>query len=44
MLVSSRPFYVLVKKKHLVPFFAEATPLGIKVEFRSEGFWLIRVG
>jgi hypothetical protein len=44
MLVPSRPLYMLVKKKHLTPFFAEARPLGIKVEFRSEGFWLIRVG
>jgi len=44
MLVPSRPLYVLVKKKHLIPFLAEARPLGIKVEFRSEGFWLIRVG
>jgi hypothetical protein len=44
MLVPSRPLYVLVKKKHLIPFLEEARPLGIKVEFRSEGFWLIRVG
>lgn len=44
MLVPSRPLYVLVKKKYLIPFFQEATPLGVNIEFRSEGFWLIRVG
>lgn len=36
--------YILVKKKHLTPFLAEAAPFGLHVVFRSEGFWLFRIG